>query len=85
MVCSTRSNSKKWKQIKQRPFYCPPVQELLANHGVVCITRNGSNAAALLERPGTLLHTYRSSVSIVQEPVLNDISSSKVGGSSLGW
>ena len=59
---------------------CIPVsQDLLTRHGVVCITRDGSDVAALLERPGSLLHTHRANVAIVKEPVPNEISSSRVG------
>ena len=39
---------------------CPcSVQTLLRNHGVVCISRTGSDTARLLDKPGTLLNTYR--------------------------
>lgn len=37
-------------------------QTLLRNHGVVCISRTGSDTARLLDKPGTLLNTYRCSV-----------------------
>ena len=42
------------------------------------MTRAGSDAAALLDRPGSLLHTHRANVSVVEEPVANEISSSLV-------
>ena len=38
---------------------CMPVQTLLRNHGVVCISRTGSDTAHLLDQPGTLLNMYR--------------------------
>ncbi len=53
-------------------------QTLLSQHGVVCVSRNGSDTAQLLDRPGSLLHTYRRNVTLVQEPVPNEISSSRV-------
>lgn len=53
-------------------------QTLLSQHGVVCVSRNGSDTAQLLDRPGSLLHTYRRNVMLVQEPVPNEISSSRV-------
>ncbi|GAB4821427.1 hypothetical protein N2152v2_008473 [Parachlorella kessleri] len=54
------------------------LEELLTRHGVVCITRDGSDVAALLDRPGSLLHTHRANVAIVKELVPNEISSSRV-------
>lgn len=51
---------------------------LLSQHGVVCVTRGGARAVSLLETPGTLLHQHRGRVSVVQEPVPTDISSSLV-------
>ncbi|KFM27235.1 Nicotinamide mononucleotide adenylyltransferase 1 [Auxenochlorella protothecoides] len=51
---------------------------LLSQHGVVCVTRGGARALSLLETPGTLLHQHAGRVSIVQEPVPTDISSSLV-------
>ena len=57
---------------------CQPVQTLLSQHGVVCVSRVGSDTARLLDRPGSLLHTYRRNVVLVDEPLLNEISSSKV-------
>lgn len=53
---------------------------LLSQHGVVCVTRGGARALSLLETPGTLLHQHAGRVSIVQEPVPTDISSSLVSG-----
>ncbi|EFN52984.1 hypothetical protein CHLNCDRAFT_26277, partial [Chlorella variabilis] len=54
------------------------LETLLSNHGVVCVSRNGSDVARLLDRPGTLLHSYRRNVTVVEEPVPNEISSSRV-------
>ncbi|KAL4437301.1 hypothetical protein ABPG75_004440 [Micractinium tetrahymenae] len=54
------------------------LETLLSQHGVVCVSRNGSDTAQLLDRPGSLLHTYRRNVTLVQEPVPNEISSSRV-------
>lgn len=55
-------------------------QSLLSEHGVVCISRSGGGtaAAALLQRPGALLHKHRANVTLVQEPVPNQVSSSLV-------
>lgn len=46
---------------------------------MVCVSRDGSDTAALLDKPGSLLNTYRRNVRLVQEPVPNEISSSRVG------
>ncbi|KAI7842112.1 hypothetical protein COHA_004306 [Chlorella ohadii] len=54
------------------------LETLLRNHGVVCISRTGSDTARLLDKPGTLLNTYRRNVTVVEEPVPNEISSSRV-------
>jgi nicotinamide mononucleotide adenylyltransferase len=51
----------------------------LSRHGVVCVSRAGSDIARLLDVPGSLLHTYRRNVMVVDEPVANEISSSLVG------
>lgn len=50
--------------LSTNPSSCalPPtclLQTLLRNHGVVCISRTGSDTARLLDKPGTLLNTYR--------------------------
>jgi nicotinamide mononucleotide adenylyltransferase len=45
---------------------------------VVCVSRSGSDVAKLLDRAGTLLNTYRRNVTVVEEPVPNEISSSRV-------
>ena len=54
------------------------VQKLLAEHGVVCVSRTGADAARLLDAPGSLLQRYRQNVTVVEEPVPNEISSSRV-------
>lgn len=65
------------------PPACPPgrrrPQALLSQHGVVCVTRAGAEAARLLDEPGSLLNRYRAHVAVVEEPVPNEISSSRVG------
>lgn len=53
-------------------------QTLLSQHGVVCVARAGSDERRLLDAPGSLLHTYRRNVVVVDEPVPNEISSSRV-------
>ena len=63
----------------------PPPQTLLSQHGVVCVSRAGSDTPRLLDRPGTLLNTYRRNIALVEEPVPNEISSSRVGGWVAGW
>ncbi|KAI3424828.1 hypothetical protein D9Q98_008214 [Chlorella vulgaris] len=54
------------------------LEDLLSRHGVVCVSRAGSDIARLLDVPGSLLHTYRRNVMVVDEPVANEISSSLV-------
>eukprot|EP00887_Chlorella_sp_A99_P005479 scaffold1.g5479.t1 len=54
------------------------LETLLSRHGVVCITRSGSETAKVLDRPGTLLNAYRGNVAILQDPVPNEVSSSRV-------
>lgn len=54
------------------------LEKLLAEHGVVCISRHGAETARVLDRQGSLLHTYRSNVAIIQDPVPNEVSSSRV-------
>ena len=54
------------------------LERLLAEHGVVCISRGAVETAQLLERPGTLLNANRANITIVQEPVPNEISSSLI-------
>lgn len=51
---------------------------LLHEYGLVCITREGTQAQQLLETQGSLLHQYRDNIVLVQEPVTNDISSSRI-------
>ena len=63
-----------------RPLPPLPRQTLLSQHGVVCVSRAGSDTPRLLDRPGTLLNTYRHNIALVEEPVPNEISSSRVGG-----
>lgn len=60
------------------------LEQLLTKHGVVCITRSGTETAQVLDAPGTLLNAYRSNVAIVQDPVPNEVSSSRVGGDPWG-
>ena len=43
------------------------------------MTRAGAEAARLLDAPGSLLNRYRAHVAVVEEPVPNEISSSRVG------
>ncbi|PSC73874.1 nicotinamide mononucleotide adenylyltransferase [Micractinium conductrix] len=54
------------------------LEKLLAEHGVVCVSRTGADAARLLDAPGSLLQRYRQNVTVVEEPVPNEISSSRV-------
>ena len=56
------------------------VQELLSQHGVICIKRAGTDLSAIFEDPGSPLARHRGSVVVVEDPVLNNISSSKVRG-----
>lgn len=63
------------------PACHPPAcraQALLSQHGLVCVTRGGADTARLLDAPGSLLNKYRAHVAVVEEPVPNEISSSRV-------
>ncbi|KAF8065612.1 nicotinamide/nicotinic acid mononucleotide adenylyltransferase [Scenedesmus sp. PABB004] len=50
---------------------------ILAEHGLVCVTRAGTDAARLLDQPGSVLHTHREHVLLVEEPVPSELSSTK--------
>jgi len=56
------------------------LEQLLTEHGVVCISRDGAGVAAgaQLEQPGTLLNRHQANVLLVQDPVPNEVSSSAV-------
>jgi nicotinamide mononucleotide adenylyltransferase len=56
------------------------LEELLRDHGVVCISRNGGGikASAAIELPNSLLHKYRDNIIIIQDPISNDVSSTAV-------
>lgn len=56
------------------------LEELLRDHGVVCIGRNGGGiaASAAVEQTDSLLHKYRDNVVVIQDPISNDVSSTAV-------
>ena len=51
---------------------------ILRDHGIVCVCRAGTNVDQQLQEPGSVLQRYREHVLVVQEPVGNDISSTRV-------
>jgi nicotinamide mononucleotide adenylyltransferase len=51
---------------------------ILQEHGVVVVTREGSQVQEVLSTPGTVLHQFRDKVLVVEEPVPNGISSTRV-------
>lgn len=51
---------------------------ILRDHGVVCIFRQGTDVQALLDTPGTILHEYKENIILVEEPVANNVSSTKI-------
>jgi nicotinamide mononucleotide adenylyltransferase len=51
---------------------------VLREHGIVVVCRAGTDVQALLQQPGSLLAQHQQHVVVVQEPVSNDISSTKV-------
>ena len=51
---------------------------ILRDHGVVVVTRKGSEVQELLSTPGTVVHQYRDQVLVVEEHVPNGISSTRV-------
>eukprot|EP00775_Hariotina_reticulata_P002005 gene2005-2327_t len=50
---------------------------ILRDHGVVCVSRAGTDVDTLLDEPGSLLHKYRDNIIVVDEPVGNGVSSTK--------
>ena len=54
------------------------MQELLSAHGVACVTRSSVELEELVEVKGTLLHKYRDNITIVENPIPNEISSTLV-------
>lgn len=51
---------------------------ILRDHGIVCICRQGTDMRQLLGQPGSLLHQYRHNIIVVEEPVPNFVSSTRV-------
>lgn len=54
------------------------LEKLLSEHGVACVSRNGSDLQKAVDTEGSLLNKYQSNILIVQNPIPNDISSSLV-------
>jgi hypothetical protein len=50
---------------------------ILREYGIVCISRAGTDVARLLDEPGSLLHQYKDTIIVVDEPVGNGVSSTK--------
>lgn len=53
------------------------IKEIVANHGMVCITRAGSSAQTFIYE-SDLLWKYRENITIVEEWITNDISATKI-------
>lgn len=54
------------------------LEQLLSRHGVACVVRPGSDLQQVLEKEGTLPFKYRENIMIVQNNVLDDVSSTVV-------
>lgn len=51
---------------------------ILREHGVVCVARHGTELAPLLAAPGSLLAECKQHIVVVEDPVGNSLSASKV-------
>ncbi|KAF6255532.1 hypothetical protein COO60DRAFT_1296557 [Scenedesmus sp. NREL 46B-D3] len=51
---------------------------ILRDHGIVCVCRQGTDLNQLLDQPSSLLHKYRDNIVLVEEPVPNHVSSTKM-------
>ncbi|KDD77093.1 hypothetical protein H632_c21p1 [Helicosporidium sp. ATCC 50920] len=69
-VLHSMTDPRAWKQDLLRT--------LLTEHGVVCITRDGSEILDLLNTPGTLVHELQEHITVVQEPIPSALSSTLV-------
>ena len=54
------------------------LEQLLAHHGVACVVRPGSDLQQVLDREGTLPSKYKDSIMIVENNLLDDVSSTQV-------
>ena len=54
------------------------LEHLLAQHGVACVVRPGSDLEQILEKEGTLPSRYKDSIIIIQNNLLDDVSSTQV-------
>lgn len=52
--------------------------KILTHHGIIVVTREGTQVQQLFDQPGSLLQQHRGCVHVVQEPVQNGISSTVV-------
>ena len=53
------------------------IESIVKNFGLIVITREGSNPQQYIEKHH-ILRTYEANIHIVKEPILNDISSTKI-------
>ena len=54
------------------------LEQLLSQHGVACVVRPGSDLQKVLDREGTLPSRYKDNIMIVENTVLDDVSSTQV-------
>ncbi|KAK9829046.1 hypothetical protein WJX72_003627 [[Myrmecia] bisecta] len=54
------------------------LHQILGTHGVVCVTRHSADVHRLLANEGTIIHKYRHNIVVVEEPIVNDMSSTNI-------
>ncbi|EIE20283.1 Nucleotidylyl transferase [Coccomyxa subellipsoidea C-169] len=54
------------------------VRHILQDHGLVCIGRIHSDVRRLMEGSGSVLHEFAHNIVLVEDPIVNEISSTKI-------
>lgn len=54
------------------------VRHILQDHGLVCIGRSHSDVRRLMENPASVLHEFQQNIILVEDPIVNEISSTKI-------
>ncbi|CAL8470875.1 g10417 [Coccomyxa elongata] len=54
------------------------VRSILQDHGLVCIGRIHSDVRRLMADPASVLHEFQHNIILVEDPVVNEISSTKI-------
>ncbi|KAK9904145.1 hypothetical protein WJX75_005392 [Coccomyxa subellipsoidea] len=54
------------------------VRHILQDHGLVCIGRVNSDVRRLMADPNSALHEFRNNIILVEDPIVNEISSTKI-------